>query len=156
MIGSKWSGSIRCSCGSIGFFSKCRHQPQYTDRHAALLFAPRVCSLRASGPAYHGRPLSRGLRFFRPPRRRRCPGYEHGDPVRGFPRFGSRPLLRSHGHVWHFHLFPPAGDPLSSMVAFFAAIGMAIVPYARARAEAASITCSNGILESPKGSSFFQ
>jgi CDP-diacylglycerol--glycerol-3-phosphate 3-phosphatidyltransferase len=33
------------------------------------------------------------------------------------------------------------------MVAFFAAIGVAIVPYARARAEAASITCRSGILE---------
>ncbi len=41
-------------------------------------------------------------------------------------------------------------DTLSSMVAFFAAIGVAIVPYARARAEAASIACRSGILERPE------
>jgi phosphatidylglycerophosphate synthase len=38
-------------------------------------------------------------------------------------------------------------DPFYSMATFFAAIGVAIVPYARARAEAASIVCSNGVLE---------
>jgi len=43
--------------------------------------------------------------------------------------------------------FVRRADTLSSMVAFFAAIGVAIVPYARARAEAASITCRSGILE---------
>ena len=37
--------------------------------------------------------------------------------------------------------------PLSSMAAFFAAIGIAIIPYARARAEAASIPCRDGLLE---------
>ena len=42
------------------------------------------------------------------------------------------------------------GDALSSMVAFFGAIGVAIVPYARARAEAASIACRSGILERPE------
>jgi len=41
-------------------------------------------------------------------------------------------------------------DTLSSMVAFFAAIGVAIVPYARARAEAASIACGSGILGRPE------
>ena len=41
-------------------------------------------------------------------------------------------------------------DSLSSMVAFFAAIGIAIIPYARARAEAASIPCRNGLLERPE------
>ena len=41
-------------------------------------------------------------------------------------------------------------EMLSSMVAFFAAIGVAIVPYARARAEAASIACRSGILERPE------
>jgi len=42
------------------------------------------------------------------------------------------------------------GDALSSMVTFFGAIGVAIVPYARARAEAASIACRSGILERPE------
>ncbi len=41
-------------------------------------------------------------------------------------------------------------DPVFSMASFFAAIGMAIIPYARARAEAASITCRNGFLERPE------
>ncbi len=41
-------------------------------------------------------------------------------------------------------------DPLFSMLSFFAAIGAAIVPYARARAEAASIACRNGFLERPE------
>jgi CDP-diacylglycerol---glycerol-3-phosphate 3-phosphatidyltransferase len=41
-------------------------------------------------------------------------------------------------------------DPFYSMATFFAAIGVAIVPYARARAEAASIACSNGVLERPE------
>lgn len=41
-------------------------------------------------------------------------------------------------------------EPVSSMAAFFAAIGMAIIPYARARAEAASIPCRNGLLERPE------
>lgn len=41
-------------------------------------------------------------------------------------------------------------DPLFSMLSFFAAIGAAIIPYARARAEAASIGCSNGLLERPE------
>ncbi len=41
-------------------------------------------------------------------------------------------------------------DPLFSMLSFFAAIGAAIVPYAKARAEAASIECSNGFLERPE------
>ncbi len=35
-------------------------------------------------------------------------------------------------------------------VTFFAAIGTAIIPYARARAEAASLSCNNGILERPE------
>ncbi len=38
-------------------------------------------------------------------------------------------------------------DPVFAMIAFFAAIGTAIIPYARARAEAASIECRNGLLE---------
>ncbi len=49
-----------------------------------------------------------------------------------------------------FIYFLRHGDVLSAMVTFFAAIGMAIVPYARVRAEAASIACSNGLLERPE------
>ncbi len=41
-------------------------------------------------------------------------------------------------------------DPLFSMLSFFAAIGTAIVPYAKARAQAASIGCANGFLERPE------
>lgn len=41
-------------------------------------------------------------------------------------------------------------DPLFSMLSFFAAIGAAIIPYAKARAEAASIGCSSGLLERPE------
>jgi CDP-diacylglycerol---glycerol-3-phosphate 3-phosphatidyltransferase len=41
-------------------------------------------------------------------------------------------------------------DPLFSTITFFAAVGVAIVPYARARAEAASIECHNGMLERPE------
>jgi CDP-diacylglycerol--glycerol-3-phosphate 3-phosphatidyltransferase len=40
--------------------------------------------------------------------------------------------------------------PLSSMAAFLAAIGIAIIPYARARAEAACIPCRDGLLERPE------
>lgn len=43
-----------------------------------------------------------------------------------------------------------APDMVFSMVTFFAAIGIAIVPYARARAEAAALRCSNGLLERPE------
>jgi phosphatidylglycerophosphate synthase len=46
--------------------------------------------------------------------------------------------------------FLRASDPLFSMTTFFAAIGVAIIPYARARAEAASMECRNGILERPE------
>ena len=41
-------------------------------------------------------------------------------------------------------------DALFSTLTFFAAIGVAIIPYARARAEAASIECRNGIMERPE------
>jgi CDP-diacylglycerol--glycerol-3-phosphate 3-phosphatidyltransferase len=41
-------------------------------------------------------------------------------------------------------------DPLFAMLSFFAAIGAAIVPYAKARAEAASFGCGNGLLERPE------
>ena len=40
--------------------------------------------------------------------------------------------------------------PYWSMASFFAAIGIAIIPYARARAEAAAIPCRNGLLERPE------
>jgi CDP-diacylglycerol--glycerol-3-phosphate 3-phosphatidyltransferase len=37
-----------------------------------------------------------------------------------------------------------------SVITFIAAIGVAIIPYARARAEAASVECHNGLLERPE------
>jgi CDP-diacylglycerol---glycerol-3-phosphate 3-phosphatidyltransferase len=37
-----------------------------------------------------------------------------------------------------------------SVITFIAAIGVAIIPYARARAEAVSIECHNGLLERPE------
>jgi phosphatidylglycerophosphate synthase len=43
--------------------------------------------------------------------------------------------------------FLSVSDPFFSMTTFFAAVGVAIIPYARARAEAASIRCDNGLLE---------
>ena len=46
--------------------------------------------------------------------------------------------------------FLRADDPWFCLATFFAAVGVAIVPYARARAEAASIECHNGILERPE------
>lgn len=46
--------------------------------------------------------------------------------------------------------FLRANDHLFCTITFFAAIGVAIIPYARARAEAASIECRNGILERPE------
>lgn len=41
-------------------------------------------------------------------------------------------------------------DVFFSMVTFFAAIGVAIIPYAKARAEAESIKCNSGLLERPE------
>jgi phosphatidylglycerophosphate synthase len=41
-------------------------------------------------------------------------------------------------------------DAVFSALTFFAAIGVALIPYARARAEAASIACRNGLLERPE------
>ncbi len=41
-------------------------------------------------------------------------------------------------------------DTAFSVLTFFAAIGVALVPYARARAEAASIQCRKGLLERPE------
>jgi phosphatidylglycerophosphate synthase len=55
-------------------------------------------------------------------------------------------LLIMLGIAIHF-LREEEPDPLFAMIAFFAAIGTAIIPYARARAEAASIECRNGLLE---------
>jgi CDP-diacylglycerol---glycerol-3-phosphate 3-phosphatidyltransferase len=49
-----------------------------------------------------------------------------------------------------FIQFLTQGDTIFSMVTFFAAIGVAIIPYARARAEAASIKCTSGLLERPE------
>ena len=55
-------------------------------------------------------------------------------------------LLIMLGIAVHF-LRAQTPDLLFAMIAFFAAIGTAIIPYARARAEAASIECRNGLLE---------
>jgi phosphatidylglycerophosphate synthase len=42
------------------------------------------------------------------------------------------------------------GELLYSVIVFIASIGIAIIPYAKARAEAASINCNTGILERPE------
>lgn len=42
------------------------------------------------------------------------------------------------------------GESLYSIIVFIAAVGTAIIPYAKARAEAASIPCNTGILERPE------
>ncbi|OPY63823.1 MAG: CDP-diacylglycerol--inositol 3-phosphatidyltransferase [Syntrophorhabdus sp. PtaU1.Bin002] len=46
--------------------------------------------------------------------------------------------------------FMKRDDSLLTIVAFVAAIGVAIIPYAKARAEAASLTCNTGLLERPE------
>lgn len=42
------------------------------------------------------------------------------------------------------------GETLYSVMVFIAAIGTAVIPYARARAEAASLRCNTGVLERPE------
>jgi CDP-diacylglycerol--glycerol-3-phosphate 3-phosphatidyltransferase len=42
------------------------------------------------------------------------------------------------------------GDLFNSIITFVAAIGIAIIPYAKARAEAASLPCNTGLLERPE------
>jgi phosphatidylglycerophosphate synthase len=42
------------------------------------------------------------------------------------------------------------GDTLFSAVTFFAAIGIAVIPYAKARAKAAGVSCESGLLERPE------
>jgi CDP-diacylglycerol---glycerol-3-phosphate 3-phosphatidyltransferase len=49
-----------------------------------------------------------------------------------------------------FVLFLKQGQTYALVFTFIAAIGVAIIPYARARAEAASIECKAGILERPE------
>jgi len=49
-----------------------------------------------------------------------------------------------------FIRFLMLGDVFYSVVTFFASIGIAIIPYAKARAEASSIKCNAGILERPE------
>jgi CDP-diacylglycerol--glycerol-3-phosphate 3-phosphatidyltransferase len=56
-------------------------------------------------------------------------------------------LLIMFGVFIHFLMH---GDTLYSSVTFFASIGIAIVPYARARAEASSVRCNTGMLERPE------
>jgi CDP-diacylglycerol--glycerol-3-phosphate 3-phosphatidyltransferase len=49
-----------------------------------------------------------------------------------------------------FIFFAMQGDTLYAILTFFASIGIAIIPYAKARAEASSIQCNTGILERPE------
>lgn len=49
-----------------------------------------------------------------------------------------------------FVLFLRQGQTYALVFTFLAAIGVAIIPYARARAEAASMECKAGILERPE------
>jgi CDP-diacylglycerol--glycerol-3-phosphate 3-phosphatidyltransferase len=42
------------------------------------------------------------------------------------------------------------GDILYSLIAFVAAMGTAIIPYAKARAEGAALSCKTGLLERPE------
>jgi CDP-diacylglycerol--glycerol-3-phosphate 3-phosphatidyltransferase len=49
-----------------------------------------------------------------------------------------------------FVLFLRQGHTYALVFTFIAAIGVAIIPYARARAEAASIECKAGMLERPE------
>ena len=49
-----------------------------------------------------------------------------------------------------FIFFAMQSDILYAILTFFASIGIAIIPYAKARAEASSIQCSTGILERPE------
>jgi CDP-diacylglycerol---glycerol-3-phosphate 3-phosphatidyltransferase len=48
------------------------------------------------------------------------------------------------------YAFLAAGNGLMVMVTFVAAIGSAIIPYVKARAEAASLTCNTGLFERPE------
>ncbi len=49
-----------------------------------------------------------------------------------------------------FVFFLRQGHTYALVFTFIAAIGVAIIPYARARAEAASIECKAGMLERPE------
>ncbi|OPY81525.1 MAG: CDP-diacylglycerol--inositol 3-phosphatidyltransferase [Syntrophorhabdus sp. PtaU1.Bin153] len=46
--------------------------------------------------------------------------------------------------------FMRQNDDMLSIVTFIAAIGIAIIPYVKARAEAASLSCNTGLLERPE------
>ncbi|HOE16386.1 MAG TPA: CDP-alcohol phosphatidyltransferase family protein [Syntrophorhabdaceae bacterium] len=49
-----------------------------------------------------------------------------------------------------FIFFLNGGERTYAAATFIAAIGIAIIPYARARAEAASISCTTGLMERPE------
>jgi phosphatidylglycerophosphate synthase len=51
------------------------------------------------------------------------------------------------GIVMHF---AKQGDHLNVLIALFATVGVAIIPYARARAEASGLRCTTGLLERPE------
>ncbi|MBA4416526.1 MAG: hypothetical protein C0392_01250 [Syntrophus sp. (in: bacteria)] len=46
--------------------------------------------------------------------------------------------------------FMKRGDQFNVLMAFIASIGIALVPYAKARAEASRISCNTGLLERPE------
>ena len=46
--------------------------------------------------------------------------------------------------------FARRGDTVFSAITFAAGIGIAVIPYAKARAEAASLNCNNGLLQRPE------
>jgi CDP-diacylglycerol--glycerol-3-phosphate 3-phosphatidyltransferase len=49
-----------------------------------------------------------------------------------------------------FIFFAMQSDTLYAILTFFASIGIAIIPYAKARAEAAGLQCNTGVLERPE------
>jgi CDP-diacylglycerol--glycerol-3-phosphate 3-phosphatidyltransferase len=49
-----------------------------------------------------------------------------------------------------FLFFLNSGSRAYAIAAFIASIGIAIIPYARARAEAASLSCTTGLMERPE------
>ncbi len=49
-----------------------------------------------------------------------------------------------------FIFFLNGGERTYAVVTFIASIGIAIIPYARARAEAASLSCTTGLMERPE------
>ena len=153
MIGSKIGHSLDPLLLRVYrfLFRKGRHQPEYADPMRPLLFAAR--SLSSSRQPVGS--LLAGILLV-------VSGFfdlldgavaRNTNMVTPFGGFFDSVLDRYSDLMVMFGIsiyFLGTGAPLSSMAAFFAAIGMAIIPYARARAEAASIPCRNGLLERPE------